>query len=261
MSFIAGRLAATESAYFFQESKHAVGRLSEKKKLSPPSNATLKPKKTHEEAAAHEADVLPEILRHSLPIKAFHYQPPSLPTISTASKWKASSSSSSLSFRPPLYDAHNPLREVLCLPQVTFGPRRWNLPNEENSVVASTANELRRESMQTHVDSKKVRAAEEGLSQIGKSLAIATTAVFGGATVTFMLTASKLQVHNSEDFRAKGRELLQPRFEAIREQVGPLRDWAEQMSRKWHYKGEEEAKEKPIIIRELSKRLGVKTPN
>lgn len=33
------------------------------------------------------------------------------------------------------------------------------------------------------------------------------------------------------------------------------------MSRKWHYKGEEEAKEKPIIIRELSKRLGVKTPN
>lgn len=31
---------------------------------------------------------------------------------------------------------------------------------------------------------------------VGKSLAIATTAVFGGATVTFMLTASKLKLHN-----------------------------------------------------------------
>lgn len=120
MNFLAGRLAATESAYFLQESKHAVGRLSEKKKLSAPSKTTSMPTKTNEEEG--QGDVLHEILRHSIPIKGFHYQPTSLPSISTASKWQASPSSSSS--RSPSHNAHNPLREVLCLPQVTFGPRR-----------------------------------------------------------------------------------------------------------------------------------------
>lgn len=40
------------------------------------------------------------------------------------------------------------------------------MPNEEHAVLASTANELRRDRY-THIDPKKLKAAAEGLSQSG----------------------------------------------------------------------------------------------
>ncbi|KAF2546562.1 hypothetical protein F2Q70_00021006 [Brassica cretica] len=50
MSFLGGRLAGKEAAYFFQESKHAVNRIAEKspptptgKKLPPPSPGDIQP--------------------------------------------------------------------------------------------------------------------------------------------------------------------------------------------------------------------------
>jgi len=46
----------------------------------------------------------------------------------------------------------------------------------------------------------------------------------------------------------------------IKEQIAPLRSWAEDMSRKWHFESDKEAKEKSVIIRELSRALGSRAP-
>ncbi|XP_058081126.1 uncharacterized protein LOC131229244 [Magnolia sinica] len=257
MSFLAGRLACTEGAYFLQESKNAVGRLAQKLPSSPSTSTSTSTSTSILKASEEQADVLPEVLRHSLPLKVDIQQHSSF---SIASKWL-------LQIAPPSTraiwssDVINPLRAYVSLPQVTFGPRRWQLPDQNHSVIASTANELRRDTMHTDIDSKKLKAAAAGLSQIGKAFAIATTIVFGGATLTFVLIASELKAHNSDDIRTKVRDLLQPKFEMVNEQLIPLREWAGNMSRKWHFEGEDEAKEKPVIIKELSKILGVRTPN
>jgi len=120
MSFLgAGRLAGKEAAYFFQESKHAVNRLAEKspatgKKLpsSPPDPPEIQP------------DVLPEILRHSLPSKIYG-RPPDPSSLSQFSKWALESDpNATVSISP---DVLNPLRGYVSLPQVTFGRRRFKL--------------------------------------------------------------------------------------------------------------------------------------
>ncbi|KAI5565617.1 hypothetical protein BDE02_14G134300 [Populus trichocarpa] len=182
MSFLAGRLAGKEGAFFFQESKHAINRLAEKsattvKNLPPPSSSSTI---EHES----QADVLPEVLRHSLPSKIFGkpYEPSSL---STSSKWALRSDhpNSSSTVSP---DVLNPLRAYVSLPQVTFGPKRWELPSEEHSVLASTANEMRKDRYTT-INPDKLKAAAEGLTYIGKAFAVATAIVFGGATLVFSL--------------------------------------------------------------------------
>lgn len=125
MSFLAGRLAGKEGAYFFQESKQAVNRLAEKATTgsrsgnlqsltspSPPSNGEVK------------ADILPEVLRHSLPPGVFGRQSPSNPSsLSMASKWVVATDPNGRSAVSA--DALNPLRGYVSLPQVTFGPKRF----------------------------------------------------------------------------------------------------------------------------------------
>lgn len=67
MSFLAGRLAATEGAFFSQNSKQAALALKQKLKSNPPAinpHSNPAPSVTN----ASQADVLPEVLRHSLPI-------------------------------------------------------------------------------------------------------------------------------------------------------------------------------------------------
>jgi hypothetical protein len=123
MSFLAGRLAGKEGAYFFQESKHAVSRHALKNATQKPSSLPGGPGPSSSNAVQQEAqaDVLPEVLRHSLPSKIY-YQPSDSSSISTTSKWvlhSDSSKGSSLSS-----EAFNPLRAYLSLPQVTFGPKR-----------------------------------------------------------------------------------------------------------------------------------------
>lgn len=117
MSFLPGRLAATEGAYFLQESKLAAGRLADK---LPPS-ASPSPSPSPSPANGGTADVLPEILRHSVPIKSASAVDPSL---STASKWVLDGSGSVKSVSA---DAISPLRAYVSLPQTTFGPRRSSL--------------------------------------------------------------------------------------------------------------------------------------
>lgn len=180
MSFLGGRLAGKEAAYFFQESKHAVNRIAEKspptptgKKLPPPSPGEIQP------------DVLPEILRHSLPPRLYG-PPPDPSSLSQFSKWNLPSDPNAVVSISP--DVLNPLRGYVSLPQVTFGRRRfdlyptqgfvvsrkilifdsvldcrWDIPESESSVLASTANELRRDRYGTPVNPDKLRAAGEGL--------------------------------------------------------------------------------------------------
>ncbi|KAM7495231.1 hypothetical protein LguiB_029840 [Lonicera macranthoides] len=203
------------------------------------------------------SDVLPEVLRHSLPSKIF--QPPPDSTLSGGSKWALSSSDPNNVYYSVSPDALNPLRAYVSLPQVTFGPKRWQLPNADNTFQASTANDLRRDKY-TPVNPDKLKAAAAGLSQIGKAFAVATTIVFGGAALMFGVAASKLELHNGDDIRTKGKDLIHPRFEMIKEQVMPLRTWAEGVSKKWHWDKGDDIKEKPLI-KELSKILGPRTSN
>ncbi|KAK8918255.1 hypothetical protein KSP39_PZI021113 [Platanthera zijinensis] len=246
MSFLAGRSAAMEGSFFLQESKLAAGRLSEK--LSPSTSG---------EAAANSstsiveepADVLPEILRHTIPIRV-NAETAADRSLSTASKWLLKnpypSPASTLSA-----DALNPLRAYASIPQATFGPKRWELLNEQPSFSASTANELRRD-RHPPISPEKLKALTTGYSQIGKAFAVATMIVFGGATALVVYTAHRLQIENTDHIRSKGRDLIQPRVEVIREQLIPLRFWVEHISKKWHVEGESRVKEKPVI-RELSK--------
>lgn len=249
MSFLAGRLAAKEGAYFLQESKHAAGRLAEKLPASAPAPAPA-PGST-----SPSPDVLPEILRHAVPIKAT--PPPGEPSLSASSRWAVPRGGAEAAGLSP--DALNPLRSYVSLPQATFGPKRWQLPNEQPNYSASTANERRRDRHPPPMDPEKLKAVIAGYSQIGKAFIAATILVFGGSTAVVLYTADKLQLHSVDDVRTKGRDAVQPRADMIKEQIAPLRSWAEEMSRKWHFEGDKDAKEKSII-RELSRALGSRMP-
>lgn len=124
-------------------------------------------------------------------------------------------------------------------------------------MLASTANEMRKDRYTT-MNPDKLKTAAEGLTYIGKAFAVATAIVFGGATLVFSLAASKLDLRNSDDFRAKGKDLVQPKLDVIREQFVPLKTWAGETSKKWHLDRQEDVKEKPMV-KELVKILGAKT--
>jgi hypothetical protein len=111
MSFLAGRIAAAkEGSYFLQESKNAVGGLAQKlpASVSPPGPP-----------AQPSPDVLPEILRHSVPIKGT--PPPSQTSLHACSRWTLPPGEA-VGVSP---DALNPLRSFVSLPQATFGPKRY----------------------------------------------------------------------------------------------------------------------------------------
>ncbi|ESW13615.1 hypothetical protein PHAVU_008G211400 [Phaseolus vulgaris] len=252
MSFLAGRLAGKEAAYFFQESKQAVGKLAQKIPISKTNSNNNNNLNFHEE---HDhADVLPEVLRHHLPSKVFRNEEATSSSFS-ASKWVLPSDPKIHSSVSP--DALNPLRAYLSLPQVTFGPKRWQLPEGENAVSASTANELRQDRYATHVNPEKLKAAGEGLAHVGKAFAVATAFVFGGAALVFGMVASKLELHNINDIKTKGKDYVEPQLENIKEQFAPFKIWAENLSRKWRME-REDVKQK-TIVKELSKIWGTKT--
>ncbi|KAG6514089.1 hypothetical protein ZIOFF_024429 [Zingiber officinale] len=126
MSFLAGRLAATEGAYFLHESKNVVSRHAQK---LPPTPLPSLP--VAAEARSKIADVLPEILRHDVPLKGISTADAS--SLSASSKWlvRGSSSSSSSMVSP---DSLNPLRAYVSLPQATFGPKRSDLRSSSSTI-------------------------------------------------------------------------------------------------------------------------------
>ena len=123
MSFLAGRLAGKEAAYFLQESKHAVGKLAQKNSASNKiEGASLSAPVASPELEAN-ADVLTEVLRHSLPAKIFKDETSGSSSFS-ASKCVLHSDPKNRSYVSP--DALNPLRAYVSLLQVTFGPKRFH---------------------------------------------------------------------------------------------------------------------------------------
>ncbi|KAL1567608.1 hypothetical protein AAHA92_03069 [Salvia divinorum] len=257
MSFLAGRLASKEGSYFLQESKQAVTKLLEKQKNSAANNLVT-PIADSGQSSSSPADVLPEVLRHNLPSKIFSSDSAnSGSSLSTASKWalKPDQKRGGVSA-----DALNPLRGYVSLPQVTFGPKRWQLPNSEGTVVASTANDLRQDKY-APINPEKLKAAAAGLTQrlsslaVGSAFAVATAIVFGGGALIFGLAASRLQTN---DIRDRGKDFIQPRFETLKERLAPLRNRAEEVSKKWHLEEERNLKESPLF-KELSRTLGAKS--
>ncbi|PNT76133.1 hypothetical protein BRADI_1g44640v3 [Brachypodium distachyon] len=213
MSFLAGRLAAKEGAYFLQESKIAAGRLAQKLPASAlgPRPASPPP----------SPDVLPEILRHSIPIKPT--PPPSDPSLYGTSRWALPQGGAEPAGVSP--DVLNPLRSYISLPQATFGPKRWELPNEQPHYSASTANERRHDGHPPPMDPEKLKSVIAGYSQVGKAFVAGTILVFGGATAVLLYTAHKLQLHSVDDVRTKGKDTVQPHADMIKEQIAPLRKW------------------------------------
>ncbi|KOM46751.1 hypothetical protein LR48_Vigan07g045500 [Vigna angularis] len=104
MSFLAGRLAGKEAAYFFQESKQAVGKLAQKNPI-PKSNSNNNNNLNFHEEHDH-SDVLPEVLRHHLPSRVFRNDEVTTSSFS-ASKWVLPSDPKIHSSVSP--DALNPL--------------------------------------------------------------------------------------------------------------------------------------------------------
>jgi hypothetical protein len=103
-----------EGSYFLQESKNAVGRLAWKLPAytsppGPPASAQAQP----------SPDVLPEILRHSVPIKGT--LPPSETSLHASSLWTLPLDET-IGVSP---DVLNPLHFFVSLPQATFGPKRY----------------------------------------------------------------------------------------------------------------------------------------
>ncbi|MQM00546.1 hypothetical protein Taro_033284 [Colocasia esculenta] len=254
MSMLGRWLAGTEGAYFLQESRNAVGRLAARKKKKEATEnkveLNLGPAATGGRGEEASADVLPEILRHSIPIR--YQEEATTSSFSGGAKWTLGDDPT---WTPRVDIVINPVRDYISLPQITLGPKRWQFPDAQSSVSASTANELRQQRHPQPVDPEKLKAASAELSQVGKEFAIVTSVVFGGATSVFALTASKLEIQNAGDIRTKGRDLFQPRAELVREQMAPVRVWAENMSRKWKPSREKEVKDHPIV-QQLQKILG-----
>ncbi|KAG0470654.1 hypothetical protein HPP92_017354 [Vanilla planifolia] len=246
MSFLAGRLIAKEGSFFLQESKIAAARLAEKLPASTGEAAAGSAAVFSEESVY----VLPEILRHSIPIKANTGSTPE-PSLPTSSKWLLKGSSSSHTSAIPT-DTLNPLRAHVSLPHVTFGPKRWTLTTEKLTFSASTANELRHDRY-TSIDPEKLKALAKGYTQIGKAFAIATMVVFGGGMTLLIYTARRLQIESTDHIRSKGRDLILPQVDMIRERMAPIKSWVDQISKKPHMKREVVVEKS--FIKELERRF------
>ncbi|VAI84720.1 unnamed protein product [Triticum turgidum subsp. durum] len=250
MSFLAGRLAAQEGAYFLQESRDAAGRLAQKIPASEHGPRPASPPPS--------ADVLPEILRHSMPLRPT--LPPPNSTLYGSTRWALPPGGAKAAGVSP--DVLNPLRSYVALPQATFGlgPKRWELPTDRPYYSSPSTNEGRRDMHPPPMDPEKLKAVIARYSQVGKALLriAGTILVIGEATTELLYTVNKLQLHSVGDVRAKGKE----HADMVKVQLAPLRKWAEDTSRKWHYKGNKESKEKPILDRERSRALSANTrPN
>ncbi|KAF7094685.1 hypothetical protein CFC21_096977 [Triticum aestivum] len=273
MSFLAGRLAAQEGAYFLQESRNAAGRLAQK--LPAPEHGP------RPASPPPSADVLPEILRHSMPLRPT--LPPPNSTLYGSTRLALPPGGAEAAGVAP--DVLSPLRSYVALPQATFGlgPKRcasgafgidlifslkvscgfiyrWELPTDRPHYSSSSTNEGRHDMHPPPMDPEKLKAVIARYSQFGKALLriAGTILVIGEATAELLYTANKLQLHSVDDVRAKGKE----QADMVKVQLAPLRKWAEDTSRKWHYEGNKESKEKPLLDRELSRALSAKTrPN
>eukprot|EP00252_Welwitschia_mirabilis_P012299 TRINITY_DN2729_c0_g1_i1.p1 TRINITY_DN2729_c0_g1~~TRINITY_DN2729_c0_g1_i1.p1 ORF type:complete len:230 (-),score=50.21 TRINITY_DN2729_c0_g1_i1:274-963(-) len=229
MSFLSTRMIgrAKEGAYFAQQSKVAVSRMKEKIGSSETTSAVTTPEA--------QADVLPEILSHSLPSEATEqkdsslYSDASLASSSVIARTNKEGTDSVHPHHDP--EAINPLNAVLVFPKATFGPKRWHVPTDEPPLHASTANEMRQDHT-VHFDSENTKNVLEGYVYIGKAFAIATGIVFGGAALLGTMIVNKFDLHSREDIRREGKLFFEQKVKTLEEQLTPLKTWVEEISKK-----------------------------
>ncbi|KAH8940781.1 hypothetical protein BDL97_14G002600 [Sphagnum fallax] len=241
MSFLAGRLAATEGAFFTQHSKQAAIALRQKIDSSPsPSSSSPKPSPNNNGfpviLSASEADVLPEVLRHSLPLQHVPRVPQT--QSATAPSSLAASLNLTLATREgaktggPSGDGlrHGlPVELFATAPQTFLGPKRWRLETAEVSALASTANEARTDINNT----TKQKALMEGYFVVTKAFMVATGLVFGGALTTAAIAGALLDIQSVKDIRTQGHEYFQPGVQRLQQSFEPLRLWAQGKCEKW----------------------------
>ncbi|GAB2216287.1 hypothetical protein Droror1_Dr00024058 [Drosera rotundifolia] len=95
----------------------------------------------------------------------------------------------------------------------------------------------------------------EGLSGKGLEIILVKNA---GVQEVEPFGLSKVHKDESDDIRTKGKEIVQPKFEAFKERFNPSRNWAENTSKRWCVEIDHDVREKPII-KELSKNLGARS--
>ncbi|KAI5054618.1 hypothetical protein GOP47_0029763 [Adiantum capillus-veneris] len=248
MSFLGWRAAASEGAFFSQTTKEAIARLREKAfKSSSPISAESSTTVPLSGIKGANADILPEILQHSLP-EQHQYDP--LPSSFSPSPSSLASLASVKSSSPVPHRRMDTvgLTFLPTLPQASFGPRRWTPPDEEVTCLASTANEARREGTPT-IDDAKAKALLEGYGVVLKAFLIATAIVVGGATVAIAIVVSKLQIHSLDDIRIKSHEHMRPQMEAVRKHFEPWRQWVQKRSEN---KGQRSAFAQALGLKQLA---------
>ncbi|XP_024361790.1 uncharacterized protein [Physcomitrium patens] len=238
MSFLAGRLAATEGAFFNQHSKQAAVALKQKLKTSTPPNSVSETSNSESVLKLSRADVLPEVLRHSLPIAPTTEALQAVDVASAPARSSlATSLKSILSPRPLSQDGAVrtgfPSIQVVdhfaSVPQTSLGRKKWMIDAPDVQMVASTANESR-VAKASVMDEK---AAMEGLFVVTKAFAVATGLVFGGSIIAAAVTASKHDIKSFDDIRTKGRDYFTPRVERMKNTLEPLKSWANQKTEAW----------------------------
>ncbi|XP_057836515.2 uncharacterized protein LOC131046742 isoform X2 [Cryptomeria japonica] len=235
MSFLAGRLAGTEGAFFANQSKIAAARLREK---LGDVNASPCPVPSSNDSS--KADVLPEILRHSIPLSSGNdtastmSRHSSLASVSAIVRGNTSSGEQLQLGRhqsPDVLNAMNPLNAWISVPRATFGPKRWTLPAEELSLQASTANEIRKDHS-TSIDTEKMKAAMEGFST-REWLSLNWWHVLAGKHLLTEMGVT-LRTVQCSDIQREGKAMIQPKVQAVRERFRPLKIWVEKISMRWH---------------------------
>lgn len=264
MSFLPGRMAATEGAFFREQSKAAAKFL--KEKMDPQKLAETAPSSN---ANAH-AGTLPEILMHTSPTPPPGFSPPPVTAKRPPSPVPEGSTLAGVSQSimkqvtkvdgPPQLGldkliGNDPigLLSTSVPRETTFGPRRWNLEYTPGSQpVPSTANAARLET-EPVVDPPTEQEVREGMFAIAKAFGAATAMVFGGAAVCVGYLGYRLEWHSLEDIKIKSREVMVPRVESLREWFKPTQQWATQKAEKWKI---EEAERQALGL-EFANSLGV----
>lgn len=107
------------------------------------------------------------------------------------------------------------------------------------------------------IDEAKAKALMEGYTVVMKAFLMGTALVVGGAIVAAGVVSSKLEIHSIDDIRSKGHEYMQPRAEAVRQNVEPWKQWAQQRSGYWKLG---DSSQHNAVSADLAKVLGLRQP-
>ncbi|EFJ34836.1 hypothetical protein SELMODRAFT_405780 [Selaginella moellendorffii] len=202
--FLGRRVAAAEGGYFASRSREAIANLRRKQQeqvgSSKESNSDVALLSEAENQA--KADVLPEILQHSIPLR------PGKEEMSVDSGLRSEKTIASPRIDPG--DGY-----------LTATPRTWGFgPLEGFNRQPSTANETR---AAPEMSAAQAKLVVEGYLMIVKAFFIGTALVCGGAVLGAKMITTCLGIKSMDDIPVKGREFFQPKVDGLRAMLEPAR--------------------------------------